>query len=70
MAGVFGGAEARGEIYRSASHWGGVEAGGWLTPTRPCLAHPAPLPLQEGHTAFATKEEANKEVLDILDLYR
>jgi len=25
---------------------------------------------QEGHTAFATKEEANTEVLDILDLYR
>lgn len=24
---------------------------------------------QEGHTAFATKEEADKEVLDILDLY-
>ena len=31
---------------------------------------PYPPPLQEGHTAFATKEEANKEVLDILDLYR
>ena len=27
------------------------------------------VPLQEGHTAFATKEEAGKEVLDILDLY-
>ena len=26
--------------------------------------------LQEGHTAFATKEEADQEVLDILDLYR
>lgn len=25
---------------------------------------------QEGHTAFATKEEAEKEVMDILDLYR
>jgi len=25
---------------------------------------------QEGHTAFATKEEADKEVLDILELYR
>ncbi|XP_057461676.1 proline--tRNA ligase, cytoplasmic isoform X3 [Actinidia eriantha] len=25
---------------------------------------------QEGHTAFATKEEANKEVLEILELYR
>lgn len=25
---------------------------------------------QEGHTAFATKEEAEKEVLEILDLYR
>jgi prolyl-tRNA synthetase len=25
---------------------------------------------QEGHTAFATKEEADREVLDILDLYR
>lgn len=25
---------------------------------------------QEGHTAFATKEEADKEVLQILDLYR
>jgi prolyl-tRNA synthetase len=25
---------------------------------------------QEGHTAFATKEEADQEVLDILDLYR
>lgn len=25
---------------------------------------------QEGHTAFATKEEADKEVLEILDLYR
>ena len=25
---------------------------------------------QEGHTAFATKEEADTEVLDILDLYR
>jgi len=25
---------------------------------------------QEGHTAFATREEADKEVLDILDLYR
>lgn len=25
---------------------------------------------QEGHTAFATKEEADKEVLDILELYK
>mmetsp|Transcript_3265 Transcript_3265/g.9985 ORF Transcript_3265/g.9985 Transcript_3265/m.9985 type:complete len:569 (+) Transcript_3265:91-1797(+) len=25
---------------------------------------------QEGHTAFATKEDADKEVLDILDLYK
>ena len=25
---------------------------------------------QEGHTAFATKEESDKEVLEILDLYR
>lgn len=25
---------------------------------------------QEGHTAFATQEEAEREVLDILELYR
>ncbi|GMP87311.1 hypothetical protein CsSME_00039738 [Camellia sinensis var. sinensis] len=27
-------------------------------------------PALEGHTAFATKEEADKEVLEILELYR
>ena len=39
-------------------------------------AHPSAPPvnacprLQEGHTAFATQEEADAEVLQILELYR
>eukprot|EP01025_Chloroclados_australasicus_P066364 TRINITY_DN9135_c0_g1_i2.p1 TRINITY_DN9135_c0_g1~~TRINITY_DN9135_c0_g1_i2.p1 ORF type:complete len:737 (+),score=106.99 TRINITY_DN9135_c0_g1_i2:128-2338(+) len=47
----------------------------WTNVVRWEFKHPTPFIRsreflwQEGHTAFATKEEADKEVLDILDLY-
>ncbi|KAG0496488.1 hypothetical protein HPP92_001006 [Vanilla planifolia] len=48
----------------------------WCNVVRWEFSHPTPFIRsreflwQEGHTAFATKEEADKEVLEILELYR
>ncbi|XP_020570832.1 LOW QUALITY PROTEIN: proline--tRNA ligase, cytoplasmic-like [Phalaenopsis equestris] len=48
----------------------------WCNVVRWEFSHPTPFIRsreflwQEGHTAFATKEEADEEVLDILELYR
>eukprot|EP00798_Chlamydomonas_sp_ICE-L_P013876 gene13876-19802_t len=48
----------------------------WTNVVRWEFKHPTPFIRsreflwQEGHTAFATKEEAEKEVLEILDIYR